>query len=278
MSTVKTADGLELYKHEWLVESPKATVLIIHGYGEHGERYSHLASAFNEAGISTLSADLRGHGRSPGVRGYVDRFNDYHLDATALYENALEYAQGGPLFVFAHSMGGLICFDWLNAGLERPLSGVIVSSPCLGFALEVNAAKKMLGNVMSSLYPSLAIPSGLKGSDVTRDPDEAEAYDCDPLNNSKATARWFTETKEAMARVHANAAGAVKCPIFLVYGGDDRVVSADDTERFAKGLKVEDQTVERLEGYFHELINEPEEYRKPIIERTRDWILARCNA
>lgn len=278
MSTLRTADGQELYLHEWLVEKPKAHIGVLHGYGEHGGRYAHLAAAFNAAGYSVIGVDLRGHGRSPGVRGHVDRFNDYHLDATALYEKTVQLADGGPVFMFGHSMGGLLVFDWLNSGISRPMNGLLVSSPFLGVAIKVNPLKKMLGNLMSSVYPPLAIPSGLAGKDVTRDADEAMKYDSDGLNNSKATARWYTETMTAIERVNAGAAGAVSCPILLLYGGDDRVVCADSTERFAKGLTGYDRTVERLDGYFHELINEPEEFRRPVIERMTNWISAKISA
>jgi len=275
MSTLRTADGLDLYHHQWIVESPKAHLGILHGYGEHGERYAHLAKALNEVDVSVLGVDLRGHGRSSGVRGHVDRFNDYHQDATALYEKVVEAANGGPVFMLGHSMGGLLVFDWLNSGISRPMTGLIVSSPFLGVAIKVNPIKKALGNMMSGLYPPLAIPSGLQGKDVTRDADEAKAYDSDPLNNSKATARWYTEAMAAIDRVHDGAAAAISSPFLMLYGGDDRVVSANATERFAKGIAGEDSTVERLDGYFHELINEPEEYRRPVIEQMKDWILSR---
>src|SRR5207253_5066457 len=58
--------------------------------------------------------------------------------------------------------------------------------------------------VASSVYPKLALPSGLSGKDVTHDEAIAKAYDDDPLVFKSATARWFTETRLAQAHVLDN--------------------------------------------------------------------------
>ena len=50
-------------------ENPNHVVCLIHGIGEHAGRFSRVAEHFNEAGIAVVSMDLRGHGRSQGVRG-----------------------------------------------------------------------------------------------------------------------------------------------------------------------------------------------------------------
>jgi alpha-beta hydrolase superfamily lysophospholipase len=46
-----------------------------------------------------VSVDLRGHGRSPGDRSYVERFDDYLLDVDALLVKAREVAAGRPVFL-----------------------------------------------------------------------------------------------------------------------------------------------------------------------------------
>ena len=275
MSTIRTVDGIELYMHEWMVENSIATVALFHGYGEHAGRYAHVAEAFNAKKISLMGADLRGHGLSPGTRGHIDRFGDYHLDATALYEASVKAAAGGPVFVFAHSMGGLLAFDWLSTVVERQLTGVVITSPFLGLALEINLMKTLLANVMSFVYPSLTFPSGVQGRDVTRNDEIAEKYDSDPLNHNKATVRWYTEAMTAIGRVHGGTTN-IRQPLLLLYGGDDRVVSADATDSFAAGLKGMNKTMERLAGHYHELVNEPPEYGTRIIERIADWILTRA--
>ena len=275
MTVLNTSDGTDLFVQDWTVEDPIAAVALFHGWGEHAARYAHVAKAFAAHRIALVGADLRGHGRSSGDRGYIDRFSDYYLDATAIFEKAQSVVPGGPTFVFAHSMGGLLAFDWMLSGFERAPAGMVVSSPFMEVAVPVGLVKEKVGRLASKIAPKLALPTGLQGSDVTRDPELARLYDTDPLNLKKATARWFTECEQAQARVRARI-GKLSTPLLLLYGGSDRAVQPDATERLARDLTMSDKTVERLDGHYHELVNEPPEVREPIIERMAEWIAKRA--
>lgn len=268
--TLKTSDDLDLHFHDWSIPDPVIRVAIVHGYGEHAGRYEHVAKRWHDKKIASYAVDLRGHGKSPGARGHIDRFTDYHRDVDALVDHVVE--QGGPVAVLGHSMGGLLATHWVLSGRGNDLAGLVLSSPYLGLALEVPAIKLKLGDVMSSIWPSFAQPSGLKGADVTRDPELAALYDSDPLNLSKVTSRWFTESNEAMASVHRRA-GQLSLPTLLLYGGADRVASADATDRFAAALTGADKTSERMDGCYHELLNEPEEVRNAVADRMADWLV-----
>jgi alpha-beta hydrolase superfamily lysophospholipase len=274
MSTQKTADGVELNMHEWMPEgAPRLVLALLHGYGEHGARYAHVAKAMNAQGIGVVAADLRGHGKSSGRRGHVERFDEYHQDADATVARAKAIAGGAPVAIMGHSMGGLLVADWLIAGRGRDLAGVVLTSPFLGLSLKVNPVKEGVGRLMSKVIPTLALPAGLKGADVCRDPELARLYDTDPLNNKNATARWFTEAMKTMERVHARA-GEIERPILLLYGGSDRVASADATDQFARKLSPQDKTIERLKDHYHEIVNELPEVRAKVIDRIAGWLVA----
>lgn len=278
MTTARASDGRELNLYDWPASGAPALFLgVVHGYGEHAGRYAHVAQRLNARGISVVAADLRGHGRSAGVRGHVERFDEYHLDVEVILAELRARARGAPIAMFGHSMGGLVLADWTITRGSSELLGLVLSSPFLGLALAVNPVKEGLGRVMSRIIPTLALPSGLYGRDVTRDPELAARYDADPLNNKKATSRWFTETMGAIQRVHARA-GELTCPLLLVYGGADKVASADATDRFAARLRGRDQEKERLAGHYHELVNEPPADRERVIDRIGTWLLARAAA
>lgn len=278
MATLTTRDGLELHLHAWPVANARAAVALIHGYGEHAERYRHVAEVFGRHGISTYAIDLRGHGRSKGPRGHVARFSEYHLDAAALIEHVREQTRGTtPIFVYAHSMGGLVTLHWLLSGSGKDLAGVVLTSPFLGVALAVNPIKTLLGNLMSKIWPTLALPTGLTGKHVSRDERMQALYDNDPLNNKNATARWYTEAMGAIAQV-IDRGGELKVPILLLYAGEDQVASATATDRFASRLSSAHCTVERIGGAAHELVNEPPQVRDQVIERMATWIEARTSS
>jgi alpha-beta hydrolase superfamily lysophospholipase len=161
-------DGTELHLHAHPLDGARATIAVVHGYGEHGGRYDHVAAAWRERGLQSFAIDVRGHGRSRGPRGFVERFTDYHADLDVLLDVAREAARGGPLFLFGHSNGALIALHYLIARGGEGLRGLMLSSPFLAVALPVPKPKVMLGKVASRLVPGLALPAGLEGRHVTR--------------------------------------------------------------------------------------------------------------
>lgn len=277
MATLTAADGTELHLHDDTFEGARAVCAFVHGYGEHSGRYNHLVKALWAKQIGLIRIDLRGHGRSKGTRGLVMRFNDYHLDVTCVVDAARKRAKGAPVFLLAHSMGALASLDWLLAGGGKDLAGLIMTSPFMGIAIEVGVAKATLGKLASRVMPQLALPSGLEGKLVSRDPEMIRLYDSDPLMNKAATARWFTEAVAAHGRVLSRA-GELKIPSLLLYGSDDKLVSVPATEKLAAAMSMKDKTVERVAGGYHELVNEPLEVRGPIMEKIAGWILARVPA
>jgi len=68
------------------VSRPWARLLIVHGYGEHCGRYVHFMQWLAERGVACEAIDLRGHGRSPGRRGFVRRWEEYLDDLQAFLQ------------------------------------------------------------------------------------------------------------------------------------------------------------------------------------------------
>lgn len=282
------ADGVELRGYRWLVERPKIVVGLLHGYAEHCGRYHHVAEALNRHDISVVGADLRGHGHSSGARGAVNRFTDYHADVEVILEMARAVANeagasgpsgpksgaGVPVALLAHSMGGLLACHFSLHHPEAGVSALALSSPFLGIAVKASPVKLAAGRLLSRVLPKISLPSGLKGQDACADPDLARSYDLDPLVFPTVNARWFTEATKAIAQVLGEAE-RLAWPTLLLYGGADRIASADATTGFAAKLAMPDREVERLEGCAHEIFNERLEKRAALLERTARWFVAR---
>ncbi|MCF6283982.1 MAG: lysophospholipase, partial [Candidatus Hydrogenedentes bacterium] len=106
-----------LYTRTWKPSAPAcAHLLIVHGYGEHSGRYEHLADALTTLGVQVHAYDLRCHGKSPGKRGYITRFETLVDDLANQLEAVRAEAGDMPLFLFAHSMGGLVACNLLSRG------------------------------------------------------------------------------------------------------------------------------------------------------------------
>jgi acylglycerol lipase len=251
--------------------APKAVVGLIHGYAEYGARYAHVADFWAGRGIASIAIDLRGHGRSEGPRGSCEHFGDYLDDASQLESLVRERAPGLPAFLFGHSFGGLVAAS-LVLTKPAPWRGLLLTAPYLGLALKVSPVKRLAGVVASRLLPTLSLPSGVHGADLTRDPVRARAYDEDPLVFRTANARWFTEAQSAQARAIASAR-SITAPLLVVMGTADRVADLTSVRAFFESAGSKDKHLDVRDGFFHEILNEPE--WRGVAEGLAEWILAR---
>jgi alpha-beta hydrolase superfamily lysophospholipase len=235
----------------------KGAVLLVHGYAEHGGRYHHVVEALVARGYRVAALDLRGHGRSEGVRGHCDRFDDYLGDLDDLFEElnkSSEWKGTGKPVLLGHSFGGLLSFLY---GLANPgrVRGTFLSSPFFGIKLAVPAVKRGAAQVLSRLVPTFALPSGLSGRDVTHDAEMVKQYDEDPLNGKGATARWYTETTKAHVRA-LELAPQFTGPLAIFAAGADRVVSVEATKAVFQRVGSAKKSLRVLDGQFHEIFNE----------------------
>jgi len=266
-----STDGTRLF-HRWHpVSEPKATVVIVHGFAEHSGRYAHVIAGLNDSGFNVMAFDYRGHGHSEGRKVYIDRFSEYVDDTRCALDFAEDRGGSGPLFLLGHSQGGLITLA-TTLTQQRRLAGCILTSPALGIAIPVPAWKDALGKVMARLLPALAIPSGLDPKLVCRDPEVVRAYVADPLVPNFARARWYVAFIEAQQEI-ARRAGEIRLPALILQAGADAVVDPHASERVAGRLGSDDVTFKRLDGLYHEILNEPE--GPELLRDIASWIEAR---
>jgi alpha-beta hydrolase superfamily lysophospholipase len=240
---------------------------LVHGYGEHLGRYAHVAGPMAEAGFEVHGVDFRGHGKSGGLRGFCRAFDEYLEDLDAVRRAA----EGpGPLFLVAHSFGGLTTLKYLLAHGDG-VAGTVLSSPYFKLKMEVPPPKRWAGKVMGNVWPTLAMPMGLKGTDVSHDPEMQRSFESDPLSNKKATARWFTETLSAQADVLARAR-EVTLPLYLLHGGADPIADPARASEIFSLCASKDKTLELLDGQLHEIFNETKAERDRTISKVVAWL------
>src|SRR6202034_4475182 len=84
LSRRKTS-GPALYFNVTQPEGTAAAVVgLLHGYADYGGRYAHVADAWAERGIATVTIDMRGHGHAEGPRGACLHFAEYLDDVAEL--------------------------------------------------------------------------------------------------------------------------------------------------------------------------------------------------
>ncbi len=253
-----------------IIESPgentRAVVLLVHGLGEHVQRYNYWAGLFKKEGIGFVGVDLPGHGRSEGRRGNIASFKVLDEMLDILINSCRQTFPGIPLYIYGHSLGGGIVLNYLVRKNPR-LKGAIVTSPWLRLSFEPSKSKVMLASVMRFILPGLTQPSGLIVSDISHDAAEVEKYKNDTLNHGKISVSLFHSTVTAAAYTLEHAAD-LKINTLLLHGSDDRITSPDGSRLFASGnprveLKIWD-------GGFHELHNEP--FKEDVFKYILSWI------
>lgn len=269
----QTADGIRLAGHAWRVDSPRATIAILHGIGEHGGRYRRFAALANAAGISVTCADLRGHGQSPGERAYVERFDDYLLDAEAILAQARAGAPGCPQFLMGHSMGGAIAVHWLARRGASGLAGVILSSAALKIGPDVPRVLVALAPLLSRLAPRLragAIDPAL----ISSLESEVAAYRDDPLVcHQPPPARTGAELLKVIES-NRHALPGLTLPVYIFHGDADRLTDPAGSREAHAAWGGVDKTLRIWPGSRHETLNDSD--RERVTGELFDWLLARA--
>ncbi len=248
-------DGIDIFYQTWATgEIPTATLLIVHGMGEHGGRYGNYVDYFVPRGYALYAMDLRGCGRSGGRRGHVDRFDDFVNDLRRLHSLAREAASGGKVFLLGHSFGSLVALAY---GLRHPegLSGVLTSGTALRDALPYPDWVRSLVRRAGQRVPALALPSGLKSEHLSRDAAVVEAYRRDPLVHSFGSLRWAAESIAIREWLYRHAA-EWSLPLLMLHGGDDKICLKEGAQLFRERAGNARVEYRQYDGMYHEIHND----------------------
>ena len=264
----KTKDGLSLYWRGWECEQDaKGMICLVHGLGEHCNRYGHVASFFNQHEINFYAFDLRGHGKSEGTRGDTPSYDALMDDIQLFLEHAETRGSALPVFLYGHSLGGNLVLNYLLRRQPK-VKGAVISAPALGLAFEPPKAKLLLGRLLSIVLPSMAIASDLETKALSHDKAVVEAYEKDPLVHDRLTGRLFFGFRDAGDWALEHAAD-LDVPTLLMHGSEDRLTSVEASRKFAKKAGSICEFV-LWENFFHELHNEVN--KDEVFDYVLKWI------
>ncbi|MBM3153218.1 MAG: alpha/beta hydrolase [Chloroflexi bacterium] len=267
----KGVRNASIYYQAWLPEGKvKAVLLLVHGLGEHCGRYAHVAERFTPSGYAIYGLDHIGHGKSEGGREVVDRFEDFTANL-AIYHNMVKAWQPGkPVFLYGHSLGGLISTYYL-LDRQSEFKGAIISAPPVKIPANVSPMTVTMGRALSILAPKAGV-LGLDTSGLSRDPQVVQAYVNDPLVfHGKTPARLAAEMLRAMQAVTAGV-GKITLPFIVIQGSADRLVDPSGAQMLHEQAGSSDKTLRVYDGLYHEVHNEPE--RETMFKDLEAWLKA----
>jgi alpha-beta hydrolase superfamily lysophospholipase len=269
-----TPDKYTIYTQAWLPDGapssgvPQAILLIVHGLGDHSGRYLNYVEYFVPRGYALYSFDTRGHGRSSGARGYVERFDRYVEDVERRAAEARAEWPGTTLFVLAHSLGSLMGLSYARQHPDQ-MAGLIVTGTALQDALQLPAWRRSLATALSRVTPSLKMNNGVPLSGLSHDPAVMDAFETDPLTHTWGTPRLATEAEVVRAQIRQSAA-AWRVPTLMLHGGSDPICLPEGARQFAAAAPPGLVEYSEYPELYHEIHNEPE--RDQVFGQIEAWL------
>ncbi|KAA0234498.1 MAG: lysophospholipase [Actinobacteria bacterium] len=261
--------GVPIHTVAWPLPGARADVVVVHGYAEHAGRYEHVAAALVGAGFSAHALDQRGHGRSGGSLGEIDSWARLVGDLESFISSVRSSQETKrPLFLVGHSMGALATATVL-ARRRVEVDAAVMSGIPLVQKVETSPLVIPLMKLMSRVTPRLPI-TALEADYISRDPDVVEAYVSDPfVYRGKINARTGTGILAATDWLR-NHLGDIDQPVLFLCGTDDKLTAAEGSTIAYEGVASSDKNIERYEGLYHEVFNEPE--RETVLSDMLSWL------
>lgn len=257
-NTLTTLDGQELHIQSWHpTNTPLAKIIITHGYAEHGGRYANTAEILVQQGYAVYAWDLRGHGRSSGIRCFVKEFAEYLADLKLAVDYTYDEDEV-PLFLLGHSLGGTISTLFAIQHPEIAVQGLILSAP---FLQQVGRSDSpgfvKLLNILSRLLPT--IPTFKLDTDkLSRDRSVVTTYEQDPLVfHGRCPVSTVANIFQSFLQIREGCS-KIKLPLLIIHGSADSLADPAGSEWLIEGVSSLDKTRIIYPDCYHELFHESE--------------------
>lgn len=241
-------------------------LFVVHGQAEQSDRYQHLPFYLNQDTDAVALIDLPGHGKTPGIRGHIENYDQYTTAAIAGLEKAKQWFaskdgfNSSPKQVhwLGHSMGGLITLRTMIKQPNLQLTSVITSAPLIKVAMPVPALKSLGGKLIEPILGSLKLDNEIDGSLVSHDENVINEYSLNPLNHHFVTPRFFVQTMRELDELQKYS-GPFPYHWMLILPLADKIVCWKTTFEFYQNMRMNSGLTKKINsfpGFYHESLNE----------------------
>ena len=268
-SKIKGVKDLNIYYQAWIPYTPKAVIQLVHGGFEHSGRYQNVVNELIPEGFAIYANDHRGHGKSEGLRNYIDSFDQFIEDEKLFYDLIKEKHSELPIFMIGHSLGSFIAI-YFTKKYEHLLDGLILSGTGTSPGKETSGFLKLIIKAFSKITPKMKFNPRIDAKFLSHDPDVVKNYKTDPLVNAdKITARLGYEMVKKFKNLKAVISN-FKINLLVQCGSEDKLIKGSN--ELDKLLKMHDKTIKIYEGLYHEVYNESEKDRRIVLYDLKDWL------
>jgi alpha-beta hydrolase superfamily lysophospholipase/SAM-dependent methyltransferase len=280
--TFRSFDGTELFYRAWEPEPPSAerpaarkAVVLFHRGHEHSGRWQEFVERLDLRDASVFAWDARGHGRSPGERGWAPDFGTLVKDADGFVRHvcAAHGVRMEDVAVVAHSVGAVVAAAWVH-DYAPPVRALVLATPALRVKLYVPLAIAGL-RALSAVKKKAFVSSYVKSKMLTHDPEQAAAYDADPLISKQIAVNILLDLYDASTRLIKDA-GAIATPTLVLGAGSDWVVKNSAAAQFYEGLSSPEKAMHVFPGMGHAIFHEAG--RREVVDRVRSFLVRQFDA
>jgi alpha-beta hydrolase superfamily lysophospholipase len=298
LHSLSAKGGHEIGLRIWRPENEVAGVVqLLHGLGEHIDRYERFARAATRRGIIVCAHNHRGHGGpdpEPVFFAERDGWNLVIDDAHIVHEHVREQFPNQRIVLLGHSMGSFIAQSFAMHYGAR-LSGLLLSGSTWpsrlqaipGMLLARLESLRIGRRGTSALLDKLGFgnfnkcfkPPRTELDWLSRDEHEVDAYVADPLCGGPYTCGLWIDLLGGLFSIgsdHALGRVPADLPILITGGTDDPVGGERGMTKLAMHYAQSGHSRMSLKLYAggrHEMLNETN--RDEVTSDWLDWISAR---
>lgn len=261
VKSFKDAQGIEITYYEWPVSKPRAVVQLVHGLGEHANRYTEVITLLNRAGFSVYANDHRGHGRTGKqmlAEGKIKKMGNCGPGGmAAIYAAEWQFSElvkrenpGVKHILMGQSWGSFISQHVLNSH-PNAFDAVVLTGTTLMIPGYLNS-----GN-FNKKFGDIANPSGFEW--LSRDRSVGDAFVADELTfPDEGMKVWGVVNSLKIAGVPSKKIKS-DLPVLIIVGDDDPLGGERGAYALTQAFQragVSDVELVIYQGGRHEMLNE----------------------
>ncbi|XP_030488480.2 caffeoylshikimate esterase [Cannabis sativa] len=257
----------------------KGSVYMTHGYGsDAGWLFQKICINYATWGYAVFTADLLGHGRSEGLRGYLGDMEKVATTSLSffLHVRRSEPYKELPAFLFGESMGGAATMLMYFQSDPDAWTGLIFSAPLFVMPEDMKPSKVRLflyGLLFGVADTWAAMPDKKMVGKSIKDPEKLKIIASNPR---RYTGPPRVGTMRELARVCQyiqDNFSKVTAPFLTVHGTDDGVTCPSSSKLLYEKSSSVDKTLKIYDGMYHSLIQgETDENVTLVLKDMREWI------
>lgn len=248
---------VSLFYRAWVPPGAKKCVILVHRGHEHSGRLVDVVENLGIADAAFFAWDARGHGQSPGDRGYAPSFARVvkDLDAFVRHVSATHGFAIEDMVVLGHSVGAVTVSAWVH-DFAPAIRAMVLVTPALRVKLYVPFARTGLAMLQKLRGDKKSyVQSYVKPTMLTHDAEQARRYADDPLITRAIAVNVLLDLYEIAERIVADA-GAIRVPTLVLSGGADWVVDVKEQQKFFDRLGSTRKKMRVFDGMDHDLLHE----------------------